>query len=132
MLIVNFNSRFWSFPLVIQYQVGISLGKKLLYVYCEMTREYFEILPAHSVLNEKKCRKHYLVKNVPVSCGHYMDLSEHQCLVVFPLLVYSLKISTTISCLLGCFSKDTLKKNKMSTPPHNWGVPRKIISRRRG
>ena len=33
---------------------------------------------------------------------------------------------------LGCFSKDTLKKNKMSTPPHNWGVPRKIISRRRG
>ena len=35
-------------------------------------------------------------------------------------------------CILGCFSKDTLKKNKMSTPPHNWGVPRKIISRRRG
>ena len=25
-------------------------------------------------------------------------------------------------CILGCFSKDTLKKNKMSTPPHNWGV----------
>ena len=33
---------------------------------------------------------------------------------------------------VGCFSKDTLKKNKMATPPHNWGVPRKIISRRRG
>ena len=32
---------------------------------------------------------------------------------------------------LGCFSKDTLKKIKMSTPPHNWGVPRKIISRRK-
>ena len=37
-----------------------------------------------------------------------------------------------VHCTLGCFSKDTLKKNKMSTPPHNWGVPRKIISRRRG
>ena len=35
-------------------------------------------------------------------------------------------------CSLGCFSKDTLKKNKMYNPPHNFWVPRKIISRRRG
>ena len=34
-------------------------------------------------------------------------------------------------CLLGCFSKDTLKKNKMFTPARYWGAPRKSISRRR-
>ena len=32
---------------------------------------------------------------------------------------------------LGCFSKDTLKKNKMFTPARYWGAPRKSISRRR-
>ena len=35
-------------------------------------------------------------------------------------------------CILGCFSKDTLKKNKNPTPARNWGAPRKNISRRRG
>ena len=35
-------------------------------------------------------------------------------------------------CALGCFSKDTLKKNKNPTPARNWGAPRKNISRRRG
>ncbi len=34
-------------------------------------------------------------------------------------------------CVLGCFSKDTLKKNKMFTPARYWGAPRKSISRRR-
>ena len=33
---------------------------------------------------------------------------------------------------VGCFSKDTLKKNKNPTPARNWGAPRKNISRRRG
>ena len=28
---------------------------------------------------------------------------------------------------VGCFSKDTLKKNKMYTPPHNWGRPERWI-----
>ena len=32
---------------------------------------------------------------------------------------------------LGCFIKDTLKKNKNRNPVRNWGVPRKNISRRR-
>ena len=30
------------------------------------------------------------------------------------------------------FLKGHFEKNKMFTPPHNWGVPGKIISRRRG
>ena len=34
-------------------------------------------------------------------------------------------------CILGCFKKDTLKKNKTFTPACNWGVPRKFISRRK-
>ena len=32
---------------------------------------------------------------------------------------------------LGCFKKDTLKKNETFTPARNWGVPRKFISRRK-
>ena len=35
-------------------------------------------------------------------------------------------------CALGCFSKDTLKKNQKPNPVRNWGVPRENISRRRG
>ena len=35
-------------------------------------------------------------------------------------------------CTLGCFSKDTLKKNKKPNPVRNWGGPRENISRRRG
>ena len=33
---------------------------------------------------------------------------------------------------LGCFSKDTLKKNKKTNPVRSWGGPRENISRRRG
>ena len=33
---------------------------------------------------------------------------------------------------IGCFSKDTLKKNKKPNPVRNWGGPRENISRRRG
>ena len=32
---------------------------------------------------------------------------------------------------VGCFSKDTLKKNKKPNPVRNWGAPRENISRRR-
>ena len=49
-----------------------------------------------------------------------------------PTISWKYQIRRNVDCWVGCFSKDTLKKNKMSTPPHNWGVPRKIISRRRG
>ena len=34
-------------------------------------------------------------------------------------------------CPIGCFKKDTLKKNEIFTPARNWGVPRKFISRRK-
>ena len=34
-------------------------------------------------------------------------------------------------CPVGCFKKDTLKKNETFTPARNWGVPRKFISRRK-
>ena len=33
---------------------------------------------------------------------------------------------------VGCFSKDTLKKNKKPNPVRYWGGPRENISRRRG
>ena len=34
-------------------------------------------------------------------------------------------------CELGCFKKDTLKKNETSTPARNWGIPKKFISWRK-
>ena len=36
------------------------------------------------------------------------------------------------ACTLGCFWKDTLKKNKKPNPVRNWGGPKENISRRRG
>ena len=50
-------------------------------------------------------------------------------LQIFPDM--SCSVVTWLSCTLGCFIKDTLKKNKNRNPVRNWGVPRKNISRRR-
>ena len=51
------------------------------------------------------------------------------------VIVYKCECLTKMQkyiCKLGCFSKDTLKKNKKTNPVRNWGGPRENISRRRG
>ena len=45
---------------------------------------------------------------------------------------FKIQFNLVFVCLLGCFSKDTLKENKKTNPVRNWGGPRENISRRRG
>ena len=104
-----------------------------LCTHCVQSREIMHTL---CVQQENSCT--HCVCNQENLCTHCVQSTEfmHTLCVqsrkfIHTLCVQSRKFMHTV-CALGCFSKDTLKKNKMSTPPHNWGVPRKIISRRRG
>ena len=69
-------------------------------------------------LSYTKCF-HRLVKKVVIDTI-YDKFTVRQNLALKAILSLAFVESTTGVSTLGCFSKDTLKKNKMSTPPHNW------------
>ena len=77
------------------------------------------------------CRKWHFCRKIRALAGTFGSAIRRRLLLMMSASETP-PSSLWMSWTLGCFSKDTLKKNKMSTPPHNWGVPRKIISRRRG
>ena len=85
----------------------------------------------------------YLKKKLPFLADfiknwvHFIKNSDVISLVIYqsqPKLHWTIRYKALWKyiCILGCFSKDTLKKNKKPNPVRNWGAPRENISRRRG